>query len=316
MIWSCHVGIDEPNEFTRRAWQFLVPFADAAQRVVFSRPNYKWDVLDAAVMEVIPPCIDAFSPKNQSMDQSTVSAILSSCGVIPDDQSGLASFTQQDGNCAVVESRAEMIEEQPISPEASLVTQISRWDPLKDHLGVMEGFCRHVPNRGDTELVLAGPSPDAIGDDPEGGETLRDLCEARRHLPTEMRSRVHIACLPMEELEANSAIVNALQRRSSVIVQKSLAEGSGLTVTEAMWKGVPTVASAVGGIQDQIEQNVSGLLVDPPDDLPAFGRAVTTFLDDPRSADRLGKAAHESVRDRYLAPSYLARFLDLAISVS
>src|ERR1700721_4880907 len=87
VIWSCHVGIDEPNEFTRRAWQFLVPFADAAQRVVFSRPNYKWDVLDAAVMEVIPPCIDAFSPKNQSMDQSTVSAILSSCGVIPDDHS-------------------------------------------------------------------------------------------------------------------------------------------------------------------------------------------------------------------------------------
>ena len=131
-------------------------------------------------------------------------------------------------------------------------------------------------------------------------------------LPEEWRRRVHIACLPMDDIEENAAIVNALQRRSDVIVQKSLAEGFGLTVAEAMWKEVPTVASAVGGIQDQIEPGVSGLLVDPPDDLENFGQAVTRLLENPDWAQELGHAAHMSVRDRYLAPCFLSRYLALA----
>lgn len=315
VIWSCHVGTDEPNEFTHSAWEFLAPYARVAQRVVFSRRSYAWDVLDAALVEVIAPCIDAFSPKNQRLTDDTVAAILDQSGVVPNGSSALPSFHRQNGDGAVVAGRAVMLEEEPVPAGAKLVTQISRWDPLKDHLGVMVGFCEYVPESFDAHVVLVGPSPESVTDDPEGGDTLDELRSAWSQLPDASRERVHIACLPMDDLEENAAIVNALQRRSDVIIQKSLAEGFGLTVAEAMWKETPTVASAVGGIQDQIEDGVNGLLVDPHD-LEEFGRAVSGLLEDPDRAREFGRRAHISVRDHYLAPHYLARFLELAMLVS
>lgn len=316
VIWSCHIGTDDPNEMTQQGWDFLMPFVQAADRVVFSRASYIWNALDRQKVEIIPPCIDAFSPKNQWLDPDTVTAILSQAAIVPDD-AGTASptFHRQDGTSATVKAKARMIEEQPIDPLAKVVTQISRWDPLKDHQGLMEGFARFVPADLNAHLVLAGPSPDSVTDDPEGAETLDELQAAWRQLPPESRARVHIACLPMADVEENAAIVNALQRRSQVIVQKSLAEGFGLTVAEAMWKEAPTVASAVGGIQDQIQDGVSGILIDDPGDLAGFGGALTRLLADPDRARALGRAAHESVRDHYLAPCYLARFLELALAV-
>jgi trehalose synthase len=109
----------------------------------------------------------------------------------------------------------------------------------------------------------------------------------------------------MADSEENAAIVNALQRRAAVVVQKSLREGFGLTVAEAMWKARPVVASRVGGIQDQIEDGRSGVLIDDPRDLRAFGEAVTQLLADPGRADRLGEAARVRVRKQFLAPRLL-----------
>jgi trehalose synthase len=315
VIWSCHVGTDEPNEFAHAAWEFLAPYARQCQRVVFSRRNYAWDLLDPSVVEVIAPCIDAFSPKNQRLQPDTVAAILDRTGIVPNGTAAAPSFHRQNGEEAEVASKAVMMEELPVPADAKLVTQISRWDPLKDHLGVMVGFCEYVPEDIDAHVVLVGPSPESVTDDPEGGQTLDELRNDWSQLPHPYRQRVHIACLPMDDLEENAAIVNALQRRSDVIIQKSLAEGFGLTVAEAMWKEAPTVASAVGGIQDQIENGVNGLLVDPLD-LEEFGRAVTGLLRDADRASELGRRAHASVRDHYLAPHYLARFLDLAMAVN
>jgi trehalose synthase len=115
----------------------------------------------------------------------------------------------------------------------------------------------------------------------------------------------------MDDLEENAAIVNALQRRAGVIVQKSLAEGFGLTVAEGMWKERPMVGSRVGGIQDQIEHDRSGLLIDDPEDRAEFGAAVTSLLEDRKRAARLGKEARRRVRDEYLAPRYLTRYIEL-----
>lgn len=115
----------------------------------------------------------------------------------------------------------------------------------------------------------------------------------------------------MDDPQENAAIVNALQRRCDVVVQKSLAEGFGLTVAEAMWKGRPTVGSRIGGIQDQIEPGISGLLVDDPSDLSAFGQAVTRLLRDRAAAARMGQAARERVIDKYLVPCHLSRYLTL-----
>ena len=315
VIWSCHVGTDAPNEFSYAAWEFLGCFANTADAVVFSRNRYAWDNLDPGSVNIIPPCIDAFSPKNQLLEPGTVASILAASGIIPDEATAEPTFHRQEGAPATVRAGAEMIQDLPLDRESKIVTQISRWDPLKDHAGVMEGFCRYVPDHLDAHLVLAGPSPESIADDPEGAQTFEELRDAWAGLPSRSRRRVHIACLPMDDAEQNAAIVNALQRRSDVIIQKSLAEGFGLTVTEAMWKGAPTVASAVGGLRDQIEHDVSGLLVDDPGDLAGFGGAVTHLIEDADRAKSLGAAARSSVRDRYLAPSYLARFIELALEV-
>src|SRR5690606_16174598 len=110
------------------------------------------------------------------------------------------------------------------------------------------------------------------------------------------RSRVHLACLPMADVEENAAIVNALQRHATVVVQKSLQEGFGLTISEAMWKARPVIGSAVGGVLDQILDGENGLLLPDPRDLQEFGRLVRRVLDDRALADRLGSAARQHVR--------------------
>jgi trehalose synthase len=115
----------------------------------------------------------------------------------------------------------------------------------------------------------------------------------------------------MEDFEENAVIVNALQRAAAVVVQKSLAEGFGLTVAEAMWKRRAVVASRIGGIQDQIEHGVSGLLLDDPSALDGYGAAVLGLLDEPERAVAMGEAAHERVRDRFLGTHSLLDYLAL-----
>jgi trehalose synthase len=316
IIWSCHIGADTANDRTRAAWQFLAPYAAHTAFQVFSRAQYRWDVLDPARVVVIPPCIDAFSPKNQTLDEAAVAAILDAAGVARTGRgAGPATFVRSDGTSGGIGARAELIEDAPIPAAARIATQISRWDPLKDHIGVLTAFAEHVAPDVDAHLVLAGPAPESITDDPEGQQTLDEVRSAWSALPPDRRQRVHLACLPMSDLEENAAIVNALQRRSDVVIQKSLAEGFGLTVAEAMWKARATVGSRVGGIQDQIEPDVSGLLVEP-DDLAQFGAAVTSLLRDPETARALGRAARARVCGEYLAPRHLDRYFQLVAALS
>jgi trehalose synthase len=117
--------------------------------------------------------------------------------------------------------------------------------------------------------------------------------------------------IPMEDPEENGAIVNALQRRADVVIQKSLAEGFGLTVAEAMWKSRPVIASAVGGIRDQIEDGRSGVLLDDPMDLATFGRTVVRLLEDAEGRERIRREAHERVLDRFLVGRELLQHLEL-----
>ena len=135
------------------------------------------------------------------------------------------------------------------------------------------------------------PNVTAVADDPEGAEVLDEVEAAWRELPQTQRSRVHLSCLPMADIDENAAIVNALQRHSTVVVQKSLHEGFGLTVAEAMWKSRPVVASAVGGIKDQIVDGETGVLLEDSSDLPRFGAVVRELLDDPARRELLGRNA-------------------------
>ncbi|HWF14896.1 MAG TPA: glycosyltransferase [Acidimicrobiales bacterium] len=311
VIWNCHVGADVVNEQCRLAWDFLLPAARRAHAQVFSRTQYKWDGLETRSAVVIPPCIDAFSPKNQAMEPDQIDGILAATGLTGQPGTGQAIFTRVNGSPGRVCRTTRVIEEQQLPADAPVVTQVSRWDPLKDHAGVARSFAEAVPLQLGAHLVLAGPSPEAVIDDPEGSTTLDELRECIASLPEPARSRVHVACLPMEDIEENAAVVNALQRRSDVVVQKSVAEGFGLTVAEAMWKGRPIVANAVGGIRDQISDGVSGVLVDDPEDSWAFGAAMSQLLLDRNAAAALGTAARASVKDNFLAPNYLCRYLEL-----
>jgi trehalose synthase len=192
-----------------------------------------------------------------------------------------------------------------------MVLQVSRWDRLKDPIGVIRGFADHVAPRSDAHLVYAGPAVSAVADDPEGKEVLDEVQALYEQLPADVQPRVHLAALPMDDREENAAMVNALQRRADVVVQKSIAEGFGLTVAEAMWKARPVVASRIGGIQDQIIDGVTGILLDDPFDLAAYGDAVVALLQDPERAERLGREAQQRVRNEYLPVRSLMQYLNL-----
>jgi trehalose synthase len=159
-------------------------------------------------------------------------------------------------------------------------------------------------SRSDAHLMLVGPDVEGVDDDPEGSEVFA-TCESRwSALPDDVRSRVHLACLPMDDPDENAAMVNALQRHAAVVVQNSRAEGFGLTVTEAMWKARPVVATAVGGICDQIVDGVHGRLVSPGDP-NALAGAITELLGDQVTAERLGDEARRRVADAFLDDRHL-----------
>jgi trehalose synthase len=201
-------------------------------------------------------------------------------------------------------------------PATKLVVQISRWDRLKDPIGVMQGFADFVTPQTSAHLMLAGPEMRSIADDPEAADILKQTIAAWEQLPDLARGRVHLAILPMHDIDENAAIVNALQRWAEVVVQKSLAEGFGLTVAEAMWKARPVVASRIGGIQDQIEDQRSGVLLQDPTDLAAYGKAVTHLLLEPETASDMGAAAHERVKENFLNDRHLKQYVELFSSLS
>jgi trehalose synthase len=310
-IWRCHVGTDRPNQLARGAWAFLAPYLDFADAFVFSRASYAFEGLAPERVTVIQPSIDAFSPKNAQQDPGQTRAILARAGLAPPRPGDAATFTRSDGTPGRVDRVAELTEAETLDDDVAVVVQVSRWDWLKDPLGVIAAFTQHVASSANAHLVLAGPATTGVGDDPEGAGVYAAVRAAWHELPWELRRRVHLAALPMDDVEENAAIVNALQRRADVIVQKSLAEGFGLTVAEAMWKRRPVVGSGVGGIQDQIVDGASGFLIGDPTDLAAVGAAVTGLLTDPVRAQQIGVAAHERVRERFLAPQHLGAYLAL-----
>ena len=312
VIWRCHVGVDAPNEIALETERFLGRYVMHADAVVFSREPFAWDVLDPDRHTIIPPSIDVFAPKNEALDEPTGRAILQAAGLCAGGGDDVAAtFTRLDGTPDAVRRRAEVFEDAPLARGDEYVLQVSRWDALKDPLGVIAGFIEHIAPHSDAHLVYAGPAVNAVTDDPEVAAVLARAHEAWRALVPELRRRVHLALLPMDDPEENAAIVNALQRHARHVVQKSLAEGFGLTVAEAMWKGRAVTASRIGGIQDQIEDGRSGVLLDDPHDLTAFGTAVTRLLRDRAASEAMGLAAQERVREHFLGPQSLLAYLDL-----
>lgn len=317
VVWRSHIGRDQPNEWTARAWEFLRPYVEDADAFVVSRPAFAPPWAEPARTHVIAPSIDPFSAKNEPMSRRNVRLTLSYIGLLDGERrQPVVSFTRRDGSPGRINRHVDIVQSGPAAPaEAPLVVQVSRWDTMKDMAGVMEGFATYVDPAFGAHLVLAGPPVTGVADDPEAAHVLDECVERWHALPHSTRGRVHLACIPLADPDENAAMVNALQRHARVVVQKSLAEGFGLTVAEAMWKARPVVASAIGGICDQVIDGEHGLLIDDPYDLQAFGAAVERLLAHPQEAARMATNARARAGAEFLGDRHLAQYAELFASL-
>jgi len=254
-IWRCHIDLSSPAP---GAWEFIAPLVRRYDLSVFSAPQF------ARALEIpqvlISPSIDPLSDKNREMTAAETDQILSRLGIHSD---------------------------KPI------VSQISRFDRLKDPLGVLEAW-RLARQRVDCQLVLAGGG---AADDPEGAQVLHEVREHAGDAPD-----VYILDLP----PASNLEINAIQRASTVVIQKSLKEGFGLTVAEALWKSKPVIAGAVGGIPFQITHKYSGILTHTVEGTAFW---IKQLLSEPDFARRLGANGHHHVRSNFLLTRHMRDYL-------
>jgi trehalose synthase len=260
-IWRCHIDLSAPDP---QAWEFMRPWVERYHAAVFSAPQFARKLPIDQVL--IAPSIDPLADKNRDLDPATIEAVVTGLG---------------------------------IDPERPLVTQVSRFERLKDPLGVIEAY-RLVRRYNDCQLLLVGGS---ATDDPEGAQVLAECRDRAAGDPD-----VHIVELPPT---ANLEI-NALQRASTVILQKSLREGFGLTVAEALWKAKPVVAGAVGGIPLQITHKYSGILTHTVEGAAYW---IKQLLNAPDFARRLGENGREHVRWNFLLTRHLRDYLLLFLSL-
>lgn len=253
-IWRCHVDVSAPHA---ELWQFLKGFIEKFDVSVFSAPIFSQTL--SIRQFLIPPSIDPLSDKNRELSEEEINDVL---------------------------------EKYKIPQDKPIITQISRFDRLKDPVGVVKTY-KLVKKYNDCRLVLAGGG---ASDDPEGVAVLEEVKEAAQG-----DEDIHVLLLPQDDI-----VINALQRASTVILQKSLKEGFGLTVAEALWKAKPVVASNVGGIPLQITHKYSGLLCHSVEGA-AF--AIKQLLNSPSYAKKLGMSGKEHVRSNFLLTRHLKEYL-------
>jgi trehalose synthase len=309
VVWRAHIGTDVPDEHVADAWDFLERHLRPAHRFVFSRREHVHAWMPEDRVSIVSPSIDPFSPKNQDLDPATVRSILACIGLVPGPL-GATTFHRRDGSPGTVVRAASLVRGEPVhDPDVPLVVQVSRWDRLKDMAGVLRGFAAGVP--APAELALVGPVVESVTDDPEGAEVLAECARAWDELPPDVRARIRLVCLPMQDTDENAAMVNAIQRHAAVVVQKSLQEGFGLTVSEALIKERAVVASRVGGIQDQVRDGVDGVLLDDPRDLGAMAAAVRGLLEDDDRRAALGRSGRARVLGQFVGDRHLTQYAEL-----
>ncbi|MFY9907415.1 MAG: glycosyltransferase [Terriglobales bacterium] len=254
-VWRCHIDLSNPNP---QVWGFLRPYIEQFDAAIFSSQSFARQL--PIPQYLFYPCIDPLSEKNKDLDEFVVQKVCDEFGV---DRS------------------------RPI------VTQVSRFDRLKDPVGVVQAY-KQAKKYVDCQLVLAGGG---ASDDPEGAMVLKEVKEVAGNDP----DIIILDLPPWCALE-----INALQRASTIVVQKSLKEGFGLTVTEALWKGKPTIAGAVGGIPNQVIHKLTGMLVHS---VEGCAYQIRYLLTHPEFATQMGKNGREHVKENFLMTTNVRRWL-------
>lgn len=254
-VWRCHIDLSNPDA---HVWEFLRPFVEQYDAAIFSSPSFARQL--PIPQYLFYPCIDPLSEKNKELPDALVQKICDEFG---------------------------------IDRSRPIVTQVSRFDRLKDPVGVVQAY-KLAKKYVDCQLVLAGGG---ASDDPEGAAVLQEVKEAAGN----DRDIVILDLPPWCALE-----INAIQRASTIVVQKSLKEGFGLTVTEALWKGKPTIAGAVGGIPNQIIHKLTGVLVHSVEGC-AF--QIRYLLTHPDFAKQIGASGRDHVKENFLMTTNLKRWL-------
>lgn len=254
-VWRCHIDISSPDE---EVWEFLKGYVERYDAALFSSPRFSKPF--SIPQFLFFPSIDPLSDKNRDLEPEFIDQVL---------------------------DRFHIPQDKPI------VTQISRFDRLKDPLGVIQAY-RLAKRHMDCRLILAGGG---ASDDPEGEAILNEVRDKAGHDPD-----IHILLLP----PTSSLEINALQRASTLILQKSIREGFGLTVSEALWKKKPVIGSAVGGIPAQIIPNFTGVLTYS---IEGTAYQIRYLLSHPDVAKKLGEFGREYVKEEFLITRKLRRYL-------
>jgi len=261
-VWRCHIDLSHPNQ---AVWDFLEPYVSRYDGSMFSAPEFAQKL--PIPQYLFYPAIDPLSEKNCELEPAFI---------------------------------ADVLARYQIDPQRTILTQISRFDRLKDPVGVIRAY-RIVKRYFDCQLVLAGGG---APDDPEGAVVLKEVLREAENDPD----------IKVLELPASAPLeVNALQRASTIVIQKSLREGFGLTVSEALWKKKPVVASAVGGIPTQVIHKQTGLLAHS---VEGTAYQIRFLLSHPEIAARLGESGHQHVKENFLITQKLKRYLTLFLTLS
>jgi trehalose synthase len=326
-VWRCHIGLDEDLPATRAAWSFLKPWAESYDLAVFSAPEYIPDYM-AGRATIIHPALDPWSHKNRELSPHKLVGILCNAGLKQDRHPVITPpFPAQAQRLGPDGSFGAATGQQDVGLlYRPLVSQISRWDRLKGFKPLLEGFFRlkqslEEPKRNRsvhhrrqlelTRLVLAGPDPASIPDDPEEKEVLKDLVAAYCSAPAELQRDVAVISLPMASRKQNALMVNALQRCSTVAVQNSLREGFGLTATEAMWKGVCVVGTRAFGLRRQVRSGIDGILIQDPQDPNEIARRLDDILQDAPKRESMARNGRQHVYREFLIFKQLCDWLNV-----
>ncbi|MGF1468466.1 MAG: glycosyltransferase [Sandaracinaceae bacterium] len=322
-VWRCHIGLDHRTEATDVAWSFLLPWIAPYQRVVFSLPEYIPEPLrDRAV--IVPPSIDPLSHKNRELTVHKLTGVLSCAGLLRSDQPSLGeSFPETAQRLQANGSFGPALEPDELGLLfRPIVTQVSRWDRLKGFGPLLEAFrllkerqtngdARHAARIRAVRLMMCGPDPSSVADDPEGKAVLDELMATWVALPEAVQADVAILVLPMGSRKHNALMVNAIQRCSTLVVQNSIREGFGLTATEAMWKGCAVLASSAAGLRAQVRHELDGRIVDDPSSPYQVADALDEMLSKPRARSVYGLNGRRRVMEEFLVLRHAARWLEV-----